>query len=113
MANIAVNVNLTGVKKKLGTQSFQKAKLAMVSQMALDMNKYVPKKSGRMRANVDIKPDRLTWNMIYARAQFYGTNGIVSFHNYTTPGTGPRWDSKASAANMQRWINTFKRGMSL
>ena len=111
MADLAIHLDVGNVDQLLSHANKQKAKLALTSQMGKDMEKYVPLRKGPLRANLTITPDRLSYGAVYARAQFYGTNGIVSFHNYTTPGTGPRWDKKASKDYMDSWVDTFKRGL--
>ena len=111
MADLAIHLDVGNVDQLLNSTNKQRAKLALTSQMAMDMEKYVPLRKGPLRANLTITPDRLSYGAVYARAQFYGTNGIVSFHNYTTPGTGPRWDRKASEDYMDSWVDTFKRGL--
>ena len=111
MADLAIHLDVGSVEQLLSHTNKQKAKLALTSQMGKDMEKYVPLRKGPLRANLTITPDRLSYGEVYARAQFYGTNGIVSFHNYTTPGTGPRWDRKASKDYMDSWVDTFKRGL--
>lgn len=111
MADLAIHLDVGSVDQLLSHTNKQKAKLVLTSQMGKDMEKYVPLRKGPLRANLTITPDRLSYGEVYARAQFYGTNGIVSFHNYTTPGTGPRWDRKASEDYMDSWVDTFKRGL--
>lgn len=111
MADLAIHLDVGSVEQLLSHTNKQKAKLALTSQMGKDMEKYVPLRKGPLRANLTITPDRLSYGEVYARAQFYGKNGIVSFHNYTTPGTGPRWDRKASKDYMDSWVDTFKRGL--
>lgn len=43
----------------------------------------------------------------YARAQHRGTNGIVVFRSYTTPGTGPRWFEAARDERGDAWRRMF------
>lgn len=111
MADAVIHLDVGNVDKLFSNSTKQRAKLALTSQMAIDMEKYVPLKKGTLRANVTITPDRLSYGAVYARAQYYGTNGIVSFHNYTEPGTGPKWDKKAKAKHMDDWIDIFKGGL--
>lgn len=80
-----------------------KAKGVLKAQVANDMNRYVPMLSGDLRGSQSLVKDGITWNTVYARAQFYGTNGIVSFRNYTTAGTGKRWDLKAEGIHGNSW----------
>ena len=111
MADAAIHLDVGNVDQLLSHANKQKAKLALSNQMSEDMEKYVPLKKGALRANLTITPDRLSYGAVYARAQYYGTNGIVSFHHYTTEGTGPKWDEKAKSDHMDDWIDVFKRGL--
>ena len=111
MADMAIHLDVSNVDQLLSNTNKQKAKLALASQMAADMEAYVPLRKGGLRANVTITPNRLSYGAVYARAQYYGTNGIVSFHHYTTEGTGPKWDEKAKNDHIDNWIDTFKRGL--
>ena len=111
MADLAIHLDVGNVDQLLSHANKQKAKLALTSQMGKDMEKYVPLRKGDLRANLTITPDRLSYGEVYARAQFYGKNGIVSFHNYTTPGTGSRWDKKAKAKHIDDWKDVFARGL--
>lgn len=45
----------------------------------------------------------------YARAQHAGTNGIVRFKEYTTPGTGAGWTGKAEDERLDAWREMFAR----
>lgn len=113
MADLAIHLDVGSVEQLLSHTNKQKAKLALTSQMSKDMEKYVPMKFGVLRDDSDITPNRLSYNSVYARAQFYGTNdnGKTKFQNYTTEGTGPRWDKKAKAKHMDDWKDTFIDGL--
>ena len=67
------------------------------------MDKYVPKDEGTLRTVVDIQSNTITYEMPYARYQYYGVreDGTHVVHNYTTPGTGPYWDKRMVSAEMQ------------
>lgn len=80
-----------------------KAKRILKTQVASDMNRYVPMLSGDLRGSQALVRDGITWSGVYAKAQFYGTNGIVSFRNYTTAGTGKRWDLRAEGIHGKSW----------
>lgn len=71
------------------------------------MNKYVPKSKGylvdgvfippgslRKSARVDSEQGLITYNVPYARYQYYGKrmDGSHEVKNYSTPGTGKYWD---------------------
>ena len=113
MADLAIHLDVGNVDQLLNSANKQRAKLALASQMAMDMEKYVPLRKGPLRANLTITPDHLSYGENYARAQFYGTNdnGKTKFQNYTTEGTGPRWDKKAKAKHMDDWKDTFIDGL--
>lgn len=87
------------------------------------MDKYVPMKNGDLRTNVDIQADKIIYESPYARYMYYGKkmvmpNGKSAFYSpnygfwsekggkktvtdedliYHTPGTGPYWDKKMVA----------------
>lgn len=111
MADMAIHLDVSKVDQLLSNANKQKAKLALANQMSDDMDAYVPLREGKLRAHLTITPDRLSYGAVYARAQYYGTNGIVSFHEYTTDETGPKWDEKAKGDHMDDWIDAFKKGL--
>ena len=55
----------------------------------------------------------IIWNSVYAAAQYYGGTKNATFSNYTTPGTGPRWDEKAKGIFMSDWVKAFTRGAGM
>ena len=67
------------------------------------MDKYVPKDEGTLRTVVDIQSNTITYEMPYARYQYYGVreDGTHQVKNYTTSGTGPYWDKRMVSAEMQ------------
>lgn len=111
MADMAIHLDVSNVDQLLSSTNKQKAKLALANQMSDDMDAYVPLREGGLRADLTITPDRLSYGTVYARAQYYGKNGIASFHHYTTEGTGPKWDEKAKSDHMDDWIDAFKKGL--
>lgn len=115
--SIKIKVDLKGVTDKLSDRSFIKGRVAMANQILLDTTNYVPldPNGGELRASGHVAEGGVSvdWTTVYARAQFYGTNGIVAFNNYTTPGTGKRWDLKAKANHMSDWKNEFVKGAGL
>lgn len=104
MADVRVTVDLAGVEKKVSPQAMKRGKIAAGSEALLIMENYVPLRAGggalRASGHVEGNGD-VSYNTVYARAQFYGTNGIVVFRKYTTAGTGSRWD-KPLKANIDR-----------
>lgn len=110
-----VTVDLSRVETKLGPNNIKGAKYAMMNDMLKDMQPFVPSDTGVLQQTGVISADKtaLIWNTPYARAQFYGTNGKAVFKNYTTPGTGPRWDKRAKSLYMSDWVKAFERGLNL
>lgn len=113
--DVKVSFDLKGAERKLSPESFKRGQIAMANQMLIDMNRYVPRRSGNLRASgsVNSNGSRIIYKTVYARAQYYGTNGIVTFKKYKTGGTGSQWLSKATGIHSQRWINVASSGMGL
>lgn len=118
MADVGVDVHidLGGVEKKLSPYRFKKGADAMMNQMLLDMDRFIPKRSGALRfiGHVNTGRSQLVWQASYARSQYYGKimkkGATYTINNYTTPGTGPRWDLKAKAKYGKRWAEVFVKG---
>lgn len=111
-AKVVVNIDLKGVENKFSQKQFSFGKIAMANQMLLDMNKFVPRKKGDLRASGHVikNGNAIEWTTLYARSQFFGTNGKVIYKKYTTTGTGKRWDLVASNQNMEKWKKVFLKG---
>lgn len=60
------------------------------------MDKYVPRDTGDLRKIVTVTTNAITYEVPYARYQYYGVreDGSHAVNNYTTPGTGPYWDQR-------------------
>ncbi|WP_235526940.1 minor capsid protein [Companilactobacillus futsaii] len=68
---------------------------AAASQAQSEMEKYVPYKEGDLRDDSYVTDDGRTirYTQPYAHAQFIGLiDNQYPIHNYSTPGTGKRWD---------------------
>ncbi len=139
MADVGVDIHidLTGFNKKLSPYRFRRGSDAMLNQMLMDMDQFVPKKKGTLRfvGHVNTGRSQLVWQIPYARRQFYGPSlwkgkskmtpkqrrwwfgvGIKQpkkGSRYTTPGTGPRWDLKAKARYGKQWAEVFVKGAGL
>ena len=98
--SIKVQYDLTPLEKKFGAGNVMLARTAVANQVLLDSEKYASDGS-------------VSWNKVYARAQFFGTNGIVTFKKYTTPETGSKWTEKASNSNMKKWEEVAKKGLGI
>lgn len=82
------------IKARLGLEPNGRVQKFFTNTCYKKMDKYVPKDNGDLRTNVDIQPDSITYEMPYARYQYFGIrqDGTHVVMNYTTPGTGPYWD---------------------
>ena len=110
--SIAIKVDLQKAKHKLSRESMTRGKIAVASKILLDNEQYIPLRGGELRASGRIvgQGDAVVYGTVYARAQFYGSNGIVT---YTTPGTGKRWDQVATSKHAEEWARAFVKGMGL
>lgn len=104
---VGVSVNLKGARTKLSPASVARGRQALSNQALADMNPFVPMREGitRMTASVSVSGDGIIYNTPYAARLFYR-----QFQNYTTSGTGPRWDLKAEGLFLSSWIEATKRG---
>ena len=105
-----VDVDLGRVYDKLSPQMITKGKRVLANQAMADMNQFVPAKSHVLRLSVSIGIDgsSIHYNTPYAAYQFYN-----QWSNYTTPGTGPRWDEKAKGIYMSDWEKAFLGGAQI
>ncbi|MGF0112981.1 minor capsid protein, partial [Streptococcus sp. SGI.013] len=99
--SVSVKIDLKGIEKKVSSSALAKGKLAIANQMMIDMQPFIPRKSGELSGRGQATRDGVRYPGPYARAQFYGSSynkhRSFTFSRYTTPGTGKRWDLKASA----------------
>ncbi|MED4080102.1 minor capsid protein [Halalkalibacterium halodurans] len=104
---VQVNINLQLPKQKLSQGNIKRGRYALSNQALSDTEQFVPMKEGSLRITGHMNGDgtELIWNTPYAARLFY-----VPMFNYTTPGTGPRWDMKAKRMFMSDWINAFVKG---
>lgn len=115
MANprINVDVDLSKMERKFGAANMRKAKMAVANQAMLDMNRLVPRRRGNLRASGHVtSAGNVEYSTLYARAQFYGRQGSRVFLNYTTPGTGKRWDLKAKVIYGDKWGRVVARSIT-
>ena len=124
---VKVKVNLKGIERKVTPMGLARAKEAVASQMVMDMERFIPRRFGELRANLTKANGKIVYNAPYARIQFYGKKrkGFFSkkqrkffFANKEellkykkAPGTGPRWDKKASALYSKNWEQVAKRAL--
>lgn len=127
--DVKITVDLKGVEKKVSPQAFDRGRLAMTNQMLMDMNKYVPVQSHKLRNRSRALKDRIIWGVPYARLRFYGKKhkGFFSdrqrrfffankerlLKHEPRAGTGPRWDKQAAARHMKQWEQVALKGMGV
>lgn len=104
---VRIEVELSGAKGKMSQDRVRRGRYALANQMLSDMNQYVPMDEGILRqsATIDIDGTAVNYNVPYANRLFK-----YYLYNYTTPGTGPRWDNKAKGIHMKDWENAFMKG---
>lgn len=129
MGGASVKIDLKGVEKKVSPENFAKGQLAIANQAMLDMEPFVPKRKGILRASGHVRQDAVIYVAPYARLLYYGKKrkGFFSekqrkffFANKDkllsqkpTPGTGPRWDKKAAALHSKKWGDVGLKAMGL
>lgn len=110
---LKVNVDLDGFMSQTSPNNIKRAQYAMVNQALSDMEQFVPKSQGHLRdsGHATADGDQITYTMPYAKLQFIGITNGHPITNYSTPGTGKRWDLKAKSMFMSSWIKAFTEGM--
>jgi len=104
---VQVTINLSGARNKLSQSNVNRGRYALANQSLADMNQFVPMDENilRMTGHVNNDGSGVIWDTPYAANLFY-----MPKYNYTTPGTGPRWDMKAKRIFMSSWIDAFLKG---
>lgn len=104
---VNVRANLGGVRKKTN-QMVKLGQYALANQVHADSNLYAPMKSTDLinQSNVSADNKKIVYNAPYARRQYYN-----QYVNYTTPGTGPKWDQKAKSIHQRDWIRITEEAM--
>lgn len=114
---ITIKVDLGGANKKVSSANAKKAEYAIANQAMLDMEPFVPLRDGNLRGSGHVSGNKIIYNTVYARAQFYGSAynkyRSFTFNKYTTAGTGKRWDLKATALYGSKWARKGKEAMGL
>lgn len=114
---VSAKVDLKGMEKKVSPEAAKRGKVAMISQMIADMKQFIPRRDGTLSTSGSPFSEGIRYPGDYARAQFYGSSYNKTkrwtFSKYTTPGTGKRWDKKASAKYSKEWGKTALRAMGV
>lgn len=116
--SINVQIDLSGMDKKISAESFLRGQVAMAHQMAADMDQFVPYREGTLSSGSVVSPDgsHIDYVAPYARAQFYGVVNGSRVRNYTTSthsNAGRRWDLRAKARYSENWKKAFVKGAGI
>lgn len=100
--------SLEKIKKRLKIDDNGPAQSFLTETCYKHMDKYVPQDIGNLRTIVDINKNYITYESEYASYQYYGKrkDGThkINPKNYTTPGTGPKWDRRMISAEKEKVI---------
>ena len=119
MGGANVKIDLKGVEKKVSPQNLAKGRLAVANQMLLDMDRFVPKRKGILRASGHVRQDAVDYGKkrkgFFSEKQrkFFFANKEKLLSQKPTPGTGPRWDKKASALYAKNWAEVGAKAMGV
>lgn len=113
-----VKIEKNGLERKLSVLNLKKASYFMTNQIHMDMNLYAPKRQGHLRNDSYVRDNHIVYTVPYAKTQFRGlivtkTGKTVRIKNYTTPGTGRRWDLRAKSKHINDWRKAFIEGGKL
>lgn len=108
---MSVRVNVKKDLKGIPVKTRKMTRLgqyALVNQAHADMNNYVPFLDGNLRnqSTISLDSKSIIWNVPYARRQYFNYGA-----KFTTPGTGPKWDSKALVIHRDSWIRVLEKAM--
>lgn len=76
---------ISQIKANLGIEPNGKVQKFFTNTCYKHMDKYVPKDTGALRENVDIKSDSITYQSVYAETQYKGIVHGSTVKNYSTP----------------------------
>lgn len=110
---IQVDSDLKKIEQALSEKNRRNANRRMAGKFLKLAQPYVPLKGGDLRSAGKVTDhETVEWSGLkYGKAQFYGTNGLVVFKKYTTPGTGKRWDLVTKGLHMQEIEQEYVRGL--
>jgi len=102
--------------QRLGIQENGPAHAFFTQRCKDYMERFVPKRDNILRQVVTLRVNQIVYEQNYASYQFYGEreDGTHKIKNWTTPGTGPRWDRRMVTIDMPKIIkeveNYVKKG---
>ncbi|WP_225743369.1 minor capsid protein [Marinilactibacillus sp. Marseille-P9653] len=110
-----ITQDLAAIEKMFADKNLKNANRRATGKFLQRSQPYVPLRGGGLRSAGKVTDhETIQWSGLpYGKAQFYGTNGIVTFKNYTTPGTGKRWDLVTAGNHMQEIEQEYVRGLGL
>ena len=106
-----VRINsLNKIKKRLKIDDNGPAQAFLTETCYKHMDKYVPQRDGNLRTIVSLTINTITYESPYASYQYYGRrkDKTHKVKNYTTPGTGPRWDKRMLSVEKKDVIKEVK-----
>lgn len=105
--SVNVDIDISGVSIAIEHMR-QRGQYALINQVHADMNNYVPALDHDLRNQSTMANDAksIIYNVPYARKQFY-----IRHRNYTTAGTGARWDKVAKTYHRKSWSRVIKAVM--
>lgn len=104
---MSVRINsLDKIMKRLNIQEGGPAHAYFTELCYKKMDKFVPRRNDDLRTNVDVQVDSITYESSYASYQYFGKrkDGTRVIRNWTTPGTGPKWDKRMISADMKEVV---------
>ena len=109
-----VKLNPTSViKARLGIEPNGRVQKYFQNQCYRYMDKYVPKDMGNLRTIVNLDGESITYMSPYASYQYYGIRAdgthAINPENYTTPGTGPKWDERMLSVDTEKIIKNVQK----
>lgn len=108
---LKVTVDFSGIEDKFANK--KRGEFAMANQALLEMDQYVPMRDGNLRGGASVADNGVKYPGPYGRAHYWGTNGIVVFRKYTTPGTGKMWDKRLSETQLKTIGKAGLKGMGI
>lgn len=99
-------IDLKPTKEDL-EQRVKRGQRAFGGMFLRDAQPYVPLKDGPLRGSATVRGDgkQVSWESYSYQGYPYGVLQFnTQFQNYTTPGTGPRWDLKAEGNHREKWV---------
>lgn len=79
MVDVSVKIDLKGIEKKLSPEAIARGKLAIANQMMMDMERFVPKQKGYLRASGHVNKDSVVYATPTPAFVFMEISARVSF----------------------------------